>query len=443
MRMTAESTQSVPFCFPVATDGYMFDLPDGTTPGGHHVLIRMEVVSADGRSTGVFYQDSGYANRYLFQPHEFRLPRADAPPYLPDLRLAPIDLVTGDGSGSAAVQYNVRVTYRAMPYLYHGVLEAIRRRIGPTASLTALIPESSRLSLRLPTDETGGGLASVPRDDAEVLFDHGIVDQIEVSAAECKRMLAFFKATGLDGSVDATLLGATTAIVPVRLSLQEVVGTVFDTTHAGPDDRGRYHVRIRNRIESAVHVNKLHRVQPAPGLVAYPQSDPGDRIAPGDKVELLYEVRREDSPDPVKPSEVPEFEPAVEVSIEIDLEVLLPRLLVSDGYASLTFPVPVQVDPAYFTGAPPEGMKPLSGVRVEFNPRASVVLTAATPKATALLRMPLVAFLTNDPTAKRYTYVVTNLHGSGEQTTEGATSVVAAGEGEAELTITPARPAGA
>ena len=204
--ISVQSSQSLsPFCFPLATNAYVFDIPGDVTPTTNHILIPYQVTDGTGRVVGSFYQDSAYPDQYYYEPQAFRLPRIDTAPYLPDLRLAFLDVVSEDGvSGgdTATVEARVQMSYRALPYLDPGVFDLMRAQ-APSASarFIALVAESSKLSLRLPQDEAGGSLQTVAETGATVTFDQGIVDSVELSVTELQQIIAFFQTTGLDGDV--------------------------------------------------------------------------------------------------------------------------------------------------------------------------------------------------------------------------------------------------
>lgn len=438
LRVPAEARQEIaPFCFPVATNAYMFDVPGDLRPTTHHILIRNEVHGGDGGVVAVFYQDSAFPDQFYYQPQELRLPRLDVHPYLPDLRVLFFDVLSADEAGAeneADLFYRVQIVYRARPYIDPGVLDRIQQQVpGTKARFTALVSESSRLTLRLPVDEAEGRLTAVPRAEAEVRLDEGVVDCIDLSQTEFERIFSFFQAPsglGLEGDVEATLLGNATARIPVRLSLRETAGEVFGHTYRGPLGEGLHRVTLHNRLESAVRIDQFHRIVVAPGVVAFPQADPGAVVPAGGTLDVDYRV----VPDGAG---VADLEPVLTTHIESDPAALWPRLFTNQGYTADTFHVEAAIEPDFF-GAAPQGGEPLSGVAVEFESGAAVTLTAAVPRATAELRMPLLARLLNAPEARQYRYQVTNLHGAPESFREGAQTDWIAGEGDTPLSVMPA-----
>lgn len=433
MRIPVETVQTIdPFCFLVATNGYMFDTGGKTTD--HSILIPMEVRDGSGQVVGVFYQDSAYNDRFYYQPQEFRLPRIDIPPYLPDMRILFVDLVTQEGdSGDATLSYKVHLAYRALPYIDPLLLDLAQQQApNVQAQFNALSPVTTQLSLRVPEDETQGVLSDLPRPDVQVRFDQGIIDEIELSRTEFERIFTFFQSPsgiGIEGAVQTALLGNLNTSIPVRLSLKQNTGAVFGHTFLGPVGVATYRVRLKNRIESAVSINALYRVGLGGGAFAFPQASPGQVVPPGGELELDYKVDPATAP-------VADIPPAMSTSINADPVRLWPQLFVTQGYPSETFPVHLSMDAAFFGVVPPGGSDPLTGVRVEFEEGPTLTLTAVLLEADVRLSIPLLPRLLGDPQAKKYRYRVTNLLGADAH--PGSTTDFVNGEGEAPLTILPA-----
>jgi hypothetical protein len=412
----------------------MFDIPGDVHPGTHHILIRREIRDG-GQVTGVFYQDSAYTDQFYFQPQEFRLPRVDAAPYLPDLRIAFLDLLTqkGEDQNQVALDYKVRLAYRVLPYIDPVLLELAQQEVpGVQARFNALIPKTSSLSLRLPKDEAGGALTEVPRAEAEIHFDQGIVDEIELTRTEFERVFAFFQSpsgVGLSGAVIASLLGDLTASVPVTLSLKRNAGPVLSHTYLGPQGDGLHRVRLVNRIESPVTIDGLYRVALGGSVFAFPTAASGQEIGPGGQLDLDYRV---DPPG----ATVADITPVLSISVSADPRRLWPQLFINQGYTSETFQLQLSTEPDFFSAPPPDGGERLTGLQVEFEGVPTVVLTAARLRAEASLNMPLLPRLLGDPEAKQYRYRVINLLGTDAHPGPKYgdwTSVV----GDAPLTIVP------
>jgi hypothetical protein len=279
----------------------------------------------------------------------------------------------------------------------------------------------------------------VPRTEAEVSFAHGIVDTIELSQTEFERVLAFFGAgsgTGLEGAVDATLIGNTTTRVPLTLSFTENAGELFDHTYLGPQGGGRHRVTLRNRIESAVRIARIYPLSIAPGITALPQTAAGTLVPPGGTVDLEYALVSE-APGSTPDAAVSDIEPVLSSAIEADLASLYRMLFVNAGYTSDTFSIHVSINPVYFD-PPSGGEAPLTGVRIEFpDSGVAVILDASEPQADVQLRIPLLARILQDPNAQQYSYEVVNLHGDAE----GARARVEKFEGDLEVQPAPLQPA--
>lgn len=439
IQIPVETNQKIaPFWFLVNTNAYMFDIPGDIQPGTHHILIRMEVRDGAGQVLGVFYQDSAYTDQFYYQPQEFRLPRLEAPPYLPDMRIVFCDLVTekdGEGGGAgdneATLNYKVQLAYRVLPYIDPLLLDLAQQQVPDVqAHFNALAPQTTHLSLRVPEDETGGALTDVPRPEVEVRFDQGIVDEIELSRTEFERIFSFFQApagVGIDGSVEASLIGDLTARVPVRLSLKQNTGSVFGHTYLGQVN-GMHRVRLVNRIESPVTIGALYRVALGGGVFAFPQAAPGQVVQPGWQLDLDYRV------EPANAA-VADIPPSLSVTINADPGRLWPQLFINQGYTSETFPVHLMIESDFFGVVPPGGSDPLTGVQIEFDEGTSATLTAARLQADVNLRIPLLPRLMGDAQAKKYRYRVTNLLGADAH--PGARSDWMSGEGDSPLAVVP------
>ncbi len=437
MQISVETRQEIsPFFFSLDTNANMFDIPGDLRPDKNHVLIRMEVRDAGGQVTGVFYQDSAYSDQFYYQPQEFRLSRVDVPPYLPDIRVVFMDLVSQDDETDgteASLNYKVRLVYRAQPHIDPLMLDLAQQQVpGIQARFSALAPETTRLSLQVPEDETNGALTEVPRPGAEVRFDQAIVDDIELSRTEFERIFAFFQApgnVGLEGTVEVTLLGSQTARVPVHLSLAKTAGRVCSHTYLGPQGNGVHRVRLINRIESPVSIDALYRVALGGSVFAFPQTSAGQVVAPGGQLDLDYRL---DPADAV----VADIAPVLSSSIQADPLRLWPQIFVNQGYTSDTFTLQVTIAPDFFGVVPPGADDTLTGVRVEFDDETSVTLTADCLQAEMELRIPLLPRLLGDPQAKQYRYRVGNLLGADAHPGEKTDWI--SGQGGPPLQVLPA-----
>lgn len=109
----------------------------------------------------------------------------------------------------------------------------------------------------------------------------------------------------------------------------------------------------------------------------------------------------------------------------------------NEGYTSHTFDLSVSIDAAFFSSPPPDGMAPLVGVWVEFEPETAVILTADQLTTTATLRMPLLPWLLQQD-AQQYRYRVTNIHIQGDGPILGSATDWTTGLGNTPLAVTPA-----
>lgn len=427
LKVSVETSEEItPFSFPKDTNAYMFDIPGDLQPSTHHVLIRSTIIA--GNATGTFYQDSAFQDVFYYQPTEFRLSRLATYPYLPDLLITFYDVVSQDANTATTIHYRVVLTYRALPYMDSQLLEMARTQFtAPNVipRFTSLEPVGSKLFLTLQSQQ-------VERASANISFTDGIVDNVELSSTDFEQIFTHFQAPdglGLRGSLQIQLSDNTQTTIPVNLSLVSTAGPVFDRTFNGPvaGTPGQYQVTLRNRIESAVHIDSLSGVLLAPNTVASPvTAAAGTIVKPGDTLVLTYQVT---------PAEavVTDIEPTMTTSIQLELAnqtALWRSLMVNQGYTSDTFPVHVSSDASWF-GPPPKDMELITGVLVEFQDDCSTTLTSTQLAADVTLRMPLLGRLLKDPNAQQYLYRVTVLHASGP----GVRSKWQPGEGD--LSVNP------
>jgi hypothetical protein len=241
--------------------------------------------------------------------------------------------------------------------------------------------------------------------------------------------------------VQATLFDGSTADIPVELALTQTLGQLFDRIFLGPVDGqpGRYHVQLTNLIESPVHISSLYGVQVGTRF-AYPQhliladgtTASSATVLPGETAVIEYLVAPHDGP-------VGDITPLLESSVLVDHAQLWPRLMFNEGYTSHTFQLVVSIDTAFFNSPPPDGMAPLAGVQVEFEPETAVLLTPDQPAATVTLRMPLLPWLLQQD-AQQYRYRVTNLHRNGDTVETGLATEWTTQFGTTPLAVTPAMP---
>ncbi len=244
-----------PFTFPLESHRYMFDVPED--PVKNRVFFP-HAIQVPGEGAVRFYQDSLYQNRVFYEPQEFRLTRYSTEPYAPSIVFAFSPVVTeaggADATNSGGGEYNVRLAYRAVPFLPPQVLLQARQVFGPEAAFSALMPATSSLTLQLP-DAGDGGTVDLARELATISFEDGIIDELSLPQAQFERIFARFLepgSVGVQGTLRAVLSDGTPAEIAVKLSLRESAGEVFDRVFKGPVEGspGVYLVELKNRIES-------------------------------------------------------------------------------------------------------------------------------------------------------------------------------------------------
>ena len=343
LRVPVKTTQEVPFFFVKETNAYMFSMPGDWQPGASHILLRASV-QRNGKNYR-FYQDSAFREQFYFEPEEFRLSSQSESPYLPDLRIALFDAAaTGSDANSPDVYYRTVLTYKALPYLDPQVIEQAKTELAANVSqprFTSLEPTSTKLFLQLPSDAANGIRQSLEQTVNQLTFDNGIVDEIELSATELRRVrIDLTSGLGLMGIVEANLIDSSKATIQVRLAI-----------------------------------------------------------------------------DPDKSQD----------------EDFWKNLVLYQGFKKDTFQLNVLADSTYFESTP-EGMQPLTGLRVEFEGGEFVTLTHELLKQPVTLKIPPIAWLLDKPNAKQYRYRVINLHGE----TIGQMTDWQSGEGELDLSVNPA-----
>lgn len=443
--LQATVVQTVPFCFPLATNASMFDIPGDLTPTTNEILLPM-VVDIPGEGAATYYQDSLYRDRFYYRPQEFRLSRPSVAPYLPSLKFEfvgvskdlPAEVVAGITTAgsrtdvSAHTSYQVRMSYKASPWISPIVLETIAQQAAggglPNITILPLVPQSSQLSLTLSLDSANppGSAASVARPAATITFDSGIVDQITLSPSEFTGLVASLLTTGVDGRVDAVLVGSSTTDVPVSLTLDSTVGPPFSQTLSPGTDPGSWNVTLTNRLESAVQITGLFTTVLGPGVTALPGPPPEAPIPSGGTATICYQVTPPET-------EVLAIGPAMEFSVRVDSAAMLPQLMVNAGYTSDTFSLDLGVDAQYFSAPAADG-RTLTSLTVSFDSGATVDLTPAALNASVSLRYPLLPWLLQSPDAEGYSYTVTNHWNSGVDATPSTPKHVL---GNARLIVVP------
>jgi hypothetical protein len=432
VRVTAETTQTVaPFCFPVATNAYMFDIPGDLTPTTNEILIP-NTVDIDGVPT-IFYQDSAFPDRFYYRPQQFRLARAQTAPFLPSLVFGFEDVSVDPGVANPT--YRVQAAYRAAPWISPLALAQIRQQVPAGASppnFLPLSPVSASVSLTLPAAGDDAPAAITTEADPSVTFDQGIAGQLELSPDQFKAFVLALNNFGIDGTVDAALIGSTRTSVPVNLSLKANVGHVFSRQVRALDTPGAYELTLTNDLESSVLVQAAHGSVVAPGVFATPMGFTPSSVQPGGTMTVSYAVQPTSAV-------VLDIHPDLELTIQVDPAVVLPHLMINEGYTSETFTLPVATSAAYFGSPAPDGSV-LTGLQIEFDSAAPVQLTASALQSQVVLRMPLLPYLLNEANAMQYRYRVTSIWAAEPVPTWGTPGAWQNGEGNAALNVIPNPP---
>jgi hypothetical protein len=425
LHVPVEAVQELnPFCFPIATNGYMFDLPGNFDPTPSRALIPIPFTSNDGRSAMFFY-DTGLELFYC-QPTEFRLSRTAHPPdqaaYQPYLVITMVNVMTTASDQEASTtSCQVNLTYRALPYFDPELRELARNHPdltgwNPMPRFAALDPVKTSLTLQLP-QAAATTFELMERPDVVISFQDGLADNITVSDQQFLPITAAFIAgAGLEGTVNAQVLDRNIS-VKLRLSLNDTAGPLFDSTYNGCVDEaeGIHRITLTNCVESAVQIARLESVVVAPNVSASPQTIPSGLIAPGKSVVVDYQVTPRDS-------HIVRIDPIVIGNVVLDNQArtkLWRQLLEEQGYTSDTFQVNVAIDPSYFAPSQPQdtqqpkGPPPLTSVQIEFRGAESITLTQAAPTATATLRQGYLAMILGE--LRSYKYRVINQYADGSE----------------------------
>lgn len=402
--LTAVQTLS-PFWFNTETHGYMFDIPE--TPTTRHILLRHDIRIDD--STVTFYQDSILREQIYYEPQVFRLARIATEPYPPDLLFAFNDVTQEEDGDAVTVDYRVRLAYRVLPDVDQRFLNQARLEFDEGASFTALAPSEASLVLRLPDDEADTWIP-VTRSDAQISFDEGIVDEVELTSGQFQKVFSAFQSpatVGIEGTVEGTLLDGTPIDISVEVSLQENTGTLFDSQFAATGSPGEYTITLTNRIESTVNINRVDPVKLNDTAIAHPVGlSLPIRVNPGSSITITYNVN---SPE----TAVTTITPVLETTIDVNYEQLWSLITINQGFVKQTFDITVSIQPQFFS-ATPTGMEPLTSVLVEFDSLVVLELTPEQTQITLPLRMPLLPVLLNQmDAAQSYRYRVINQHANG------------------------------
>ncbi|MBC8163784.1 MAG: hypothetical protein H7Z42_21460, partial [Roseiflexaceae bacterium] len=403
LAVAVESAQTVaPFCFVRDTNAYMFVLPGGFTPETKDSLLADAYTHSDGRTVR-YYRDEG-RKLFYYQPSEFLLARTARPsasaayqPYL--LATMQNIITTGEGQGDAVTDTQVTLTYQLLPSLDPELRELtvadIERKYGETPRLLPIYPGSATV--------TFGDLPGVPPQTLQADFANGIAGEIELSEDQFKLVMALLTARpdktagALSGTVRTTLLDNTPVEVPLRISLVETAGPLFDVLISGlvEGTTDTYQVGLRNRVENPIALNALKQVSVG-NQMAYPQAFAPALIGPGQTADVAYKIAPAGEP-------LRAIDPQLNAQVLIDdYKLLWRKLVVQQGFTSEKFTITVAIQgPEYFASSP-DGVAMLTSVLVEFDSGATATLTAEAQSATVELSRGYLAVLIGDFSTYRF-----------------------------------------
>lgn len=439
--VTLECVQQLPFTFPLDQYAYMYEKVPAQfrpAPGGGLLLID-QFDPGEGRPLVTYYTDTGRPGQFYYKPQEFRIHRSTVQPYAPELRMIIQNAAT---SGSGSLDYRAQLVYRLSPYLDRFVLSALRQfltRRHPDPKLTLLMPGKVGLRLSQPRLVNGvAELVEVTYDVDDLALEDGIDHHFELKPMELHKAVVLLTEPNLELSGELLVrLGGVTADagIPVRMSFRRTGGRLVDTTYLGAVAADTVRVSVRNRLESPVVIDEVHPTPAASGsttpVLARPLTPGPVTVAPGAAVNLDFKLEPPGSA-------ITGLDPFLSLEVRPDLEKLLRGLMVNEGYVADTFAMTVTIDPGYFRGIPTGATSPITAVRVEFKPNIAVTLTAAAPRQSVRLPMPLLEWLLNRDAATVFRYRVVNLHGPATAYTDGAVGAEKVGTGPGELSVDPA-----
>lgn len=246
------------FVFPESIHGYIYrDV--SSAPGGQTGFISRVVSWKE--QTHVYLQEKGPDFIFYYLPDQFKLARLNTVPYYPWLTLR--------FSQAADGQFQVGMSYRAVPYVNKARIEAAAAALRPYVS-EAPAGRLSFFPLKLAANQLALRLA-VPGDDSvgfplrpEALVSlQEIRDELPpLSIKEFQTVYeALFRRDGHDdilvGHVEVNLGGQSVPPVPFALALDDLVGDLFVVERAVDEANGGIRLTLRNAIESPIRINSL------------------------------------------------------------------------------------------------------------------------------------------------------------------------------------------
>jgi hypothetical protein len=253
----------------------------------------------------VYYQDRRQPCNLYFLPEAFKIGRQPKPPHRPSL------LVSTNGEDVNSL--TLTLSYLSQPVWNPNRLaaaaDALREQLSleaqPAFALFEASNTSTRLSLKLPSDDPSTPPGLVPQPGAIIDIAAGIQGSVTLKLPQFRQVYdALFDEVSelLSGQVAVTVDQDVEAI-PFTARASDFVGDIFDTKTAIDAQSNRVVVVLQNSIESTIHVDNLLAVlkrggnavpnsveQISPTLPAdLPPAHPGSPPAPAGSVTVTLQ----------------------------------------------------------------------------------------------------------------------------------------------------------
>jgi len=369
-----------------------------------------------GRDTKVIYQSPQQKNLFYFTPENFKLGRADTPPYEPLMKIGFKELLLEDEGESASVDYRVEVSFTALPDIEQNFYEAARtdNRLSEIAGGDIVLAPLNSGSATVNLD------SFIAEYDAEITAqdvstDAGVMISFEFGSENMDKLYAELlpkTAPGINGYVRSNLSSGSSVDVALNISLHNTVGAIFSQQlyRDDTDAAGTYRVLLTNEIESEVSVKSSK-----PWIMASDGGKVSGTIQSGS-----FDVKSGSSQDVivrVTPADasVGTIEIDTEHSVIPDDEVLWNLLTVNNGLSFYTYEIEVNAaDESLFGTSPSDIAGPLTALKIEFKEGADAIISAESSTTTAVLYKSILADLQNKPLTEIYHYRIINMHGEEE-----------------------------
>lgn len=372
------------------------------------------------RDLVTIYQDPLQKNLFYFTPTEFKLGRADNPPYEPLIRIGFKEVLLDTGEqDKVTVKYQVELTFTVLPHIDSQLLTAImsdsslkQAAGGEEIQLTPLNPESLFLDLQ--------GFQNTYRAsimNQELSFSTGLTITTEMGSDDFNRLFAVMMndagIPGIQGLIAAGFEDGSTVTVPVQISLFDTTGPLFSqnwTKHQG-DPEGTYRVLLKNEIESPVQVasSRVRVISEASNVNGYMALVDGNFISPpGSSREIKVTIR------PVN-AYIKSLQIDTDTTVKADIDAIWKLITINQGYSTYTFDIKIVLEEAELLGTSPgNGVPVLTAIRVDFDNGSSVELSEDNRELSITLYKSILSELKNEPMTEQYKYRITNIHGHEE-----------------------------